>query len=224
MLSNSNTNNNNHLTKSAKRTSIGDHLMNLKSSLANFTNFDDEMNYLNKLEIMESNITNIIDHKKSILKRENESKIRQFSQLLENNDLLNKDNNELRNKLIDLENNYKNLHTEFVKCKEMKSEYFNNIIKLRKENTKEFDNKINNLHKQDKTIRNLKKELFLIINILKARVVNADTLTEDRAVKGYIIDIEKNTLKYIEINKNEEGYNNVINYWSAMKELFVGKE
>jgi hypothetical protein len=210
-----------------KRLSIaGDKLinMNLNSNYGNFTNLDDETNYLNKLEITEANVMTILEHRKNLLKMENENKIKMHESILTNIDSMNKGNLELRKKLLELENRFDHLNSEFKKCNEMKQKYHNDIIKIRKDNTKEFDAKLNNLKQQDKRIKTLKKELFLIINLLKMRIVNLDSLEEDQMIKGYVINIEKNTIKYIQFNKNENAIEKCINYWNSMKELLIKDE
>ena len=210
-----------------KRLSVaGDKLvnLNLKSNFGNFTNFEDETNYLNKLEITEANIVNILEHRKNLLKRENENKLKMQESILDNIDGMNKENLDLRKKLVEMEKQFDHLNSEFNKCNEMKQKYHNDIIKIRKDNTKEFDMKLTNLNKQDKSIKTLKKELFLIINLLKMRIVNLDTLNEDQMIKGYLINIEKNTIKYIQFNKNEEAIEKCLKYWNAMKDLIIVEE
>jgi len=210
-----------------KRLSVaGDKLvnLNLKSNFANLTNFEDETNYLNKLEITDANIVNILEHRKNLLKRENENKLKMQESVLDNIRSINKENLELRKKLVEMEKQFEHLNSEFNKCNEMKQKYHNDIIKIRKDNTKEFDMKLTNLNKQDKSIKTLKKELFLIINLLKMRIVNLDTLKEDQMIKGYLINIEKNTIKYLQLNKNEDAIEKCLKFWNAMKDLIILEE
>lgn len=208
-----------------KRLSVaGDKLINLnsKSNYGYFTNFDDESSYLNKLDITEANILNILEHRKSLLKSENENKLKMHESIMTNIEAMNKGNLELNKKLVELEKQYDHLYLEFNKCNEMKQKYHNDIIKIRKDNTKEFDMKLNNLNKQDKNIKTLKKELFLLINMLKMRIVNLDSMEEDQMIKGYLINIEKNTIKYIQLNKNEHSIEKCLKYWNAIKDLLTG--
>jgi hypothetical protein len=210
-----------------KRLSVaGDKLinMNLNSNYGTFTNLDDESNYLKKLEITENNVVDILEHRKNVLQFENENKEKFHKSNLENIEAVNKENLELRKKLFELENQFDHLNIEFNKCNEMKQKYHSDIIKIRKDNTKDFDAKLNVLKQQDKRIKTLKKELFLIINLLKMRIVNLDSLEEDQMIKGYIINIEKNTIKYIQFNKNEEAIKKCADFWNAMKELLMKEE
>jgi hypothetical protein len=213
-------------TKNKRLSFAGDKLLNLnlKASMANLTNFEDEINYMNKIEQNERNMTDIYQHRRNLMKNEKEMLVKQLENKIELIEQSNNANLELRKKLIELEKNYEHLYLEFHKCKDMKAKYHNDIIKLRKENTKDFDTKLSHLNKQDKTIRLLKKELFLIINLLKLRIVNLDSLDEDKLIKGYLVDIEKNTIKYLQINKNEQALINCINYWQSMKELILSEE
>lgn len=210
-----------------KRLSVaGDKLinMNLNSNYGTFTNLDDESNYLKKLEITENNVVDILEHRKNVLQFENENKEKFHKSNLENIEAINKENLELRKKLFELENQFDHLNIEFNKCNEMKQKYHSDIIKIRKDNTKDFDAKLNVLKQQDKRIKTLKKELFLIINLLKMRIVNLDSLEEDQMIKGYIINIEKNTIKYIQFNKNEDAIKKCADFWNAMKELLMKEE
>jgi len=210
-----------------KRLSVaGDKLinMNLNSNYGTFTNLDDESNYLKKLEITENNVIDILEHRKNVLQIENENKEKFHKSNLENIEAINKENLELRKKLFELENQFDHLNIEFNKCNELKQKYHNDIIKIRKDNTKDFDAKLNVLKQQDKRIKTLKKELFLIINLLKMRIVNLDSLDEDQMIKGYIINIEKNTIKYIQFNKNEDAIKKCTDFWNSMKELLMKEE
>jgi hypothetical protein len=211
-------------TRSKRLSVVGDKLIALSAqTLGKLGNLDDELRYLKKLDITDGNISCIFEHKKNLLMRQVDLKRTQLETLSKEVDNANLQNIELKNKLIELETQFTHLNLEFKKCSEMKQKYHSDIIKIRRENTKEFDNKLNTLNKQDKKLKQHKKELFLLINILKLRVVNLDSLAEDKFVKGYLIDMEKNTIKYIEINRNQEAINNCIIYWSAMKELLIGK-
>jgi hypothetical protein len=212
-------------TKNTKRQStIADELIKMKSSLPKIVNMDDEMTYLNKLDIAENNIFNIITHKKTILKNDNETRQRNVEASTAKIETLNKENMDLHKKLIELEKQHEYLQIEFNKCSEMKTKYINDITNLRRNNNKEFDIKMNNISKNDKNIKALKKELLLIINILKTRIVNIDTIDQDNKIKGYLVDIEKNTLKYLEMDRSEDDHKKAITFWAAMKDLLLGKD
>jgi hypothetical protein len=212
-------------TKNTKRQStIADELIKMKSSLPKIVNMDDEMTYLNKLDIAENNIFNIINHKKTILKNDNETRQRNVEASTTKIETLNKENMDLHKKLIELEKQHEYLQIEFNKCSEMKTKYITDITNLRRNNNKEFDFKMNNISKNDKNIKALKKELLLIINILKTRIVNIDTIDQDNKIKGYLVDIEKNTLKYLEMDRSEDGHKKAITFWAAMKDLLLGKD
>ena len=198
-------------------------LTNLSTSSI-LSNIDDEANYLKKLEITEGNISSFLIHRKNLIQKENENKISQLETIKKEIDRENNNNIQLRNELIEKEKQFEELNREYKKCSELKNKYHNEIIKLRKENTKEFDNKVSMLNKQDKTLSALKKELFLLINILKLRVVNLDSVDEDESVKGYLLDIDKNALKYIESKKTEDEFIHCIKYWTSMKELLLGED
>ncbi len=92
-----------------------------------------------------------------------------------------------------------------------------------RENTKNFDNKLSKLNKTDQTLKALKKELTLMINFLKLRLVNIDTIEEEKMIKGYLVDVERNAVKYIELNKErDDEIESCVLYWNAMRELHSG--
>jgi hypothetical protein len=207
-----------------RKSVVGDKLMYVIEHMSELTNFEDEKKYLNKLEILDGNLTNIFQHKKNLVMRDMEMKENNLEKLSKDVEIANYKNSELRKKLTDLENQYQHLNFEFKKCSEMRQKYYNDIIKIRRDNTKEFDNKLNTVNKQDKNLKMLKKELFLLINLLKLRVVNLDTIEEDKFIKGYILDLEKNTIKYIEVNRSQEALSDCFTYWTSMKELLCDKK
>lgn len=215
----------NNPSQNFKRKSVvGDKLMYVIEHMSEITNLEDEKKYLSKLEILDGNITNIFQHKKNLALRDLENKENNLEKSCKDCEIANLKNSELRKKLAELENQYEHLNFEFKKCSEMRQKYYNEIIKIRRDNTKEFDSKLNTLNKQDKNLKMLKKELFLLINLLKLRVVNLDTVDEDKFIKGYILDLERNTIKYIEVTTSQEALNDCFTYWTSMKELICGKQ
>jgi hypothetical protein len=203
--------------------SIGDKLINIKANISKLTMLDDEKNYLNKLETTESNITSILEHKKKLIAIENEKIKRKNDIVTKNIQQYHKENNHLREKIFKLDKQYEELQVEFNKFNEIKKKYFNDILKIRKENTKDLDNKILSLAKQEKQIKKLQNELFLLLNILKLRIINIDTAESQNIYKGYIINIHDNTLIYVEIDKKEDPHSCALKYWRAMKELLIDK-
>jgi chromosome segregation ATPase len=203
--------------------SIGDKLIAIKSNISKLSQLEDEKNYLNKLDITENNIANILEHKKTLTSRDIEAKQRTAEIINNNLEQITKENNSLTDKLIKLDKQHEELRAEFNKCSEIKKKYFNDIVKIRKDNTKELDNKIYVLSNQEKECKKLQNELFLILNMIKLRIVNTDTASEEKSYKGYIIDVNNNRLKYIDVNKREDANRSAVKYWQAMKEILLDK-
>lgn len=209
-------------TSKTKRLSVaGDKLIGLKSNsaLTNLNNWEDEINYLNKVEVSESNIKRLIEYSKERRKSENDSLRNEYMQLVNSLQISNKENIELRNKLSEMDKQYDELCNEYNKCNELKQKLNNDIIKLRKDTLKDMEGKLNTLAKQDKTIKHLKKELFLILNLLKLRVINTDSVDQDNCIKSYMIDIHRNKLKYLELKRNENEKIKLNSFWNNLKTL-----
>jgi hypothetical protein len=187
-----------------------------------FISIDEEKNYLEKAD---SHYQNLKKYFKWSQKRRGGELFKMEEQLnfnLKRCEDLDSENGDFRKKFIHLEEQLEVLNIESKKIEEKKQKYYTDIIKLRKESTKELDQKVNLLNKQDKQVKALKKELFLLMNLLKIRVVNIDSIAEENIIKGYLVNTEKNSIKYIEINKQEiSDVNSCIAYWTQMNELLT---
>ena len=133
-----------------RKSIVGDKLMYVIEHMSDILNFEDEKKYLNKLEIVEENMTNILQHKKNLAVGELEMKRNNLEKISKDVEIANFKNSEIRKKLLNLEKQYDHLNQEFKKCIEMRNKYYHDITKIRRDNTKEYDNKINTLNKQDK--------------------------------------------------------------------------
>jgi len=205
-----------------KKLTGGDKTINLntKSVASSLLDFENELNYLNKLEITSGNISSITDHGKNIIRQQNENLLQGIEIITKEIEKADSDIQELRTQLFEIEQQHDTLSSAFKNCNERRQKYHSDIIKLRRENTKEFDNKLNILNKNDKVIRAQKKELFLLINLLKFRIVNLDTINEDKIIKGYLINTERNAIKYIEIKKEEQNeIESCKLFWNSMNNL-----
>ena len=207
-------------TKSKKLSVVGDKLMSFNvQGLAKLSNLDDELRYLNKLDIIDGNVMSIFEHRKNLLIRQNENRKALLDNITTQVENANNFNLELKRKLFSLSSQQEDLNTEFNKLSELKKKYYSDIMKIRRENTKEFNNKLNTLNTQDKGMKLLKRELFLLMNLLKVRVLNSDTAELEKCIKGYLVNIENNSIQYVEVNKCEDVFKNCFSYWTSMTNL-----
>jgi hypothetical protein len=185
-----------------------------------FVSIEEEKNYLEKAD---SHYQNLKKYFKWSQKRRGGELFKMEEQMnfnLKRCDDLVSENSDLRKKFVQLEEQLEMLNIESKKIEEKKQKYYTDIIKLRKESTKELDQKVNLLNKQDKQVKALKKELYLLMNLLKIRVVNIDSIAEENVIKGYLVNTEKNSIKYLEINKQEKkDINSCLAYWTEMNDL-----
>lgn len=200
-----------------------DNLTPMTFNTSKFSSLDEETLYLNKIEVTESNTKTLSGKILALRYLEVTKKSEVVKNIAKSVEEHTAHNAELKKQFILLEEQLQTLTIESKQIEERKQKYYNDIIKLRKESTKEIDQKVNLLVKQDKNVKLLKKELFLLMNLLKIRVVNLDVQEEENMIKGYLVNTDKNFIKYIEINKNEEMSKNCFSYWQQMKDLLEPK-
>jgi hypothetical protein len=186
---------------------------------------DDELRYHDQAEKIE------FEDLVQLFKSEKEKKMAKLTDALNNlqfqeNQNIKKDqeNIKLRKELDEKHLISDKNKDEIIQLNQNKIQLIEEIKKIRKENSREFDSKLNNINIQDKNLKTLKKELFMIINLFKFRLVNFDSWKEENSFKGYLIDIDKNALKFLEVDKNEEEYLSGVKYWSHLRELLEGKK
>lgn len=200
-----------------------DKIMEQKLQTGKFISFEDELRYLNKLNLNDGNFTDLFEHKKNFLKVNNDHTSSQNSNLIKEVDARNLENLELSYKLKQLEGQLEHLKADYKKSLDLKQKFNNELIKIRRENTKEYDNKLSKLNTQERKMKQLKKENNLMINITKLRIVNIDTIKEDKVFKCYLVNTETSTVKYLEIpveNTSKKGFI----YWNLAKEFFANEE
>lgn len=195
------------------------HLSSHRSFLSKFMNMDTEVEYLNKLQITENNIKEIFSYKKMKLKNEYAS-IQQENLSYQNLVAqINEENKILQKKFEDLRIQFNELTQEFNKLNEMKQKLNKEIIQLRHESSTEVEGQLAKKAKGDKYIRQLKKEFCLLVNILKYRIVNYDTAKKENAIKGYLLNINNNAIKFFGINRDDIALKNYLNFWNSLNTL-----
>ncbi len=92
-------------------------------------------------------------------------------------------------------------------------------------NSKIFEKKIFELGKLEPKIEKLAKELGLMINLTKCRILNIDEVCkgEDSVLQCYFINSNTSSLKYFELDLNEDVEVRVRKYWNAAKEFFISE-
>jgi chromosome segregation ATPase len=219
--SNTNTTTKKYSTWTQKRIAVFEERMRKTLKNINFTNIDDEIAYLNKLEIMENNINKVIEHKMETFKAELDAKDKEIEEIITDIENITKESNDARLRLIELDKRYSGLHLELLKQYEMRNKIFSEIIKLRKENTKGFDKQLETQQQDDIDIKSLKSELCMLLNMLKLRILNP--ISDDPNYYGYVMNTTDNTLCFVNIDRNLDNLEKGKIYWNAMNELIVKK-
>jgi hypothetical protein len=187
-----------------------------------FNNIEDEKTYLNKLEITESNIAKIIEHKNETFQQLLEAKDKQLEDANRYLQELEDTSEGLRKDVIDLDNRCIELGNDMQKHNDLKVRLSADIIKLRKENTKGFENLLVCKQRQDIDIKGIKSELSMMLNMLKLRILNLD-MPNDPSHVGYVMNTSDNTLCYLNVDKNQDDIEKGKIYWTAMNGLIVEK-
>ena len=68
----------------------------------------------------------------------------------------------------------------------------------------------------DSTIKKMQKELNLLMNFLKVRIINTGSLEEKKEIKAYLINIDKGLIKPFIAILTEPERKRIIEFWSEM--------
>jgi chromosome segregation ATPase len=187
-------------------------------NLKKLTDFEEEYKCVNKLQTAEDNIINLLHGQIKNLEDEEISKQNEIKQIENLFKEIVESSYKLRIKLNELENKNLELEIEYQRLNELRNKYSSDIIKLRKENTKAFDNLLATRQREDVDIRGLKSELCMLLNMLKMRLLNIEN--EEKYYVGYVMNTSNNNLCYLSIEKDMEMVSKGKIYWKAMNELY----
>ena len=86
-----------------------------------------------------------------------------------------------------------------------------------------FFNQLSQNEKYNYNCNFLKKEICLLSNILKYRIVNVDSVDKNdnnNLICGYMVDVERNTIEIFNSSKNKDNNNNdSTNFWKKMRKF-----
>jgi septal ring factor EnvC (AmiA/AmiB activator) len=116
------------------------------------------------------------------------------------------------------------LNEESIELKQKLKEYKEGMYKIKDNLNKMNEDYINKLkeHKiqNEKKTQNLKKELNLLMNLTKFRIINAESYENGNKINGFFINQEKNQIKEAECIINEKNsIERHINFWKNLKEF-----
>jgi len=110
-----------------------------------------------------------------------------------------------------------------IKLKEYHENFktiYNNILEKRRNNFKNFDNRINFFYQSNKSIKILKKRLYLYINSLKLKLFDSKSINADldhkfngNNILGYFINNYTNSLIPLYNSSNTDEYEKARNFW-----------
>ena len=180
-------------------------------------NLDKGKEYFAKLIISENNIKNFSNYKYSIMDN-------YLKELQQRNKELDDEINQKVEENSKYEEELDRLNEESIELKNKLNEYKEGINKIKNNLNKMNEDYINKLKeeklKNEKKNQNLKKELNLLMNLTKFRIINAESYENGNKVKGFFINQEKNQIKETEcIITENNSIERHINFWKNLKEF-----
>lgn len=178
--------------------------MNIKTTLVDIANIDDELKYYNQFLQVRKNFENFIEKKRCVL--DNEIKEKQVIISQYENDINRREyeNSLLLAKINDLSKTEAEITEIINKNKEEIAKKYEGICQKRRDIFNLFDVRVNDLKKREKETDLIIKELYLIMNILKIRIINLDDIQSGAdTLKAYFVNNDC-TLKYIEIDLTQD--------------------
>lgn len=192
-------------------------LLNNDSFLSKLKNMEEETENLKKLKISQNNLHDLL-YKKQMNSQNSISKIQEeLTNQNQKNSQLKEINFQLQKQYDDLVNEFNQLREKFEKINFDKKKLNDNIMQLRKESISEVDNKLAQKAKENAKIKKLKKEFCLLVNILKYRIVNSDSVPEDNEIKGYLLNIDRGIIQSFSSNRIEPLSKRYIDFWNELK-------
>ena len=184
-------------------------------------NLDKGKEYFAKLIISENNIKNFSNYKYSIMDN-------YLKELQQRNKELDDEINQKVEENSKYEEELDRLNEESIELKNKLNEYKEGINKIKNNLNKMNEDYINKLKeeklKNEKKNQNLKKELNLLMNLTKFRIINAESYENGNKVKGFFINQEKNQIKETEcIITENNSIERHINFWKNLKEFLENK-
>jgi len=159
-----------------------------------------------------------------------ESKVSEIKEVILD---LNNENKEIKNKIISIENKIESyLSNQLEQAQLTLKNVYNDLLVLRKNNFKNFDNRVNFYYKSNKSIRKSKKKLYLFMNFLKLKILDRNLIDENQILSnfrsqdkdiidiGYFLNVEKNIIKPFSIKENLDEVSKTKYFWTNFYEFF----
>lgn len=182
-----------------------------------FSNLQIESNELQQLQFLQNQINqhqiNQTNLSTSSLNNKKNQLNDKHKQLLK----IEQETKTLKSELQKLEEQTNKLQTTYHKETNQNKELTKKLINLRKDNLIMFFNQLSQNEKYNYNCNFLKKEICLLSNILKYRIVNVDSDDNDNLINGYMVDVERNSIEVFNSSKNKDNDNNSTNFWKKMR-------
>ena len=183
-------------------------------------NLNEEIEILSNIKLKQNKIKQLykikildINNKIGLLKKKYDIQIEKIKNLYDYDTTL-------KINLENLENEFNKLSNQLENLNHLKKTLNDQILSLRKSSTEIFDLEIKKNEKNNNEIKKLKKEFNLLVNILKYRLLNIKEINGGKRIEGYMIDIDRNLLKYREFDLNETNIKQrYLNFWKDLKKF-----
>ena len=188
-------------------------ITNLEVETKNFKKIDENTKEIFDLcEMKKNSLVSIYQEKEEVI---NNQKIILAEK--ENENLL------LAKKIQELDEKFNELELDLKKGKSERNKLIDEINEMRRKNLKLFEKKVAEIGKLEPKIEKMAKELGLMINLTKCRILNMEEIIkgEEKIVQCYFINPNTNSLKYCEIDLEEIPEVRVRKYWNMMKDFFI---
>jgi len=178
-----------------------------------------------------SNIKNTIESTKHITDNKLTKEIKKIEVLKLNLADINQRNIYIQNKIIINEQKVDDyISSKLFQAEKKLNDIYKEILVARKKNFYSFDNRSNFYYQSNKSIRTLKKKLYLLMNILKLKILDKRLLNanyselnlneKNIANLGYFLKIHKNRVKPIYIDVSMDEVSRTVYFWNNFCEYF----
>ena len=145
----------------------------------------------------------------------------EYKEQLQYNNQLREENLKLRNQLYSLVKKFEELCLQFQMITKKKIQLNDGIMGLRKECIAIVDSVLKKKGLLDSSIKKMQKELNLLMNFLKVRIINTGSIEEKKEIKAYLINIDKGLIKPFTATLSEPEGKRILSFWAEMYKFLV---
>lgn len=161
-------------------------------------------------------------NRKEIEMRKNINVVKEeYEEQLQYNNQLREENLKLRNQLYLLVKKFEELCLQFQMITKKKIQLNDGIMGLRKECISIVDSVLRKKGALDSSIKKMQKELNLLMNFLKVRIINTGSIDEKKEIKAYLINIDKGLIKPFTAMLSEPEGKRILAFWAEMYKFLV---